>query len=437
MRNNFSKFLIGFLIAAQLTFSFSFLLVPKPAKAFLGIGDFTFTTEVGNFYDILKDVGLGVAQRIAINYANKYIQRFVDKLIDKYRIKDYLAYEKVLSGYYLNQYVYQNVDDPDLRAIYGILARDINSRANVTLNGQTRPVLAALRDKIDDYYYGYSGANPNWIYNPDTFANDRDYFEAARAYFASPPYFAYEEVYSQFAGLQSRTTSAAQQEIGNSDGLKNDRATPTGTLAKHCTSLPAQYTDEEGTQQPTPKANAVRTEGDCRYYGGQWTVNPGGVALSVIRNPSSFVHDFATNGIKSIFEANFGIRDNIYTTIGSLLGNFLFNKMNLNTSSGTLNEVGDDPQPDNGTPEDVVTQTDLDGDGIADVIVDADGNESCIYGGLDDGSGGVQIGPPCKGSQEALRPAPGYNEEIPPIPIDVNVNIDGGNGNGNGNNPPE
>src|SRR5579885_3250981 len=97
------------LIAGQLTFCLMFLLVPKPAEAFLGIGDITFNTEIGNVYDILKDVGLGAAQRIVVSFANKYISQFVDKTIDKYRIKDYLAYDNVLSGYYLNQYIYKNV----------------------------------------------------------------------------------------------------------------------------------------------------------------------------------------------------------------------------------------------------------------------------------------------------------------------------------------
>src|SRR3989344_2877994 len=137
MKMIFRKIAIGLVLISLVGGQF-FVIKPKPAEALFGVGDFTFNTEVANWYDVFKDIGLGAAERIAISYANKYLQRFVSQVVDKYRIKSYMYYNQVLSGYYLNKVIYDKTDDPDLRAIYGLLARDLNSRATVTTSsGQT------------------------------------------------------------------------------------------------------------------------------------------------------------------------------------------------------------------------------------------------------------------------------------------------------------
>ena len=406
MIKQFSKrSIVVVLIAAQVALAANFIMFPpKTAEAVWGIGDFTFNTEVANWYDIFKDIGRGAAERIAINYANKYLTRFVDKLLDKYRIKDYLNYEKVLSGYYLNKYVYEHVDDPDLRAIYGIIARDISSRATVTdpVTGQKKPVLAALKEKLDKYYYGQGGINPNSIYYPNrgTYATDVAYFQAAQAYFASPPDFTQNQVYGEYGRLLATSQGASATEIANSNGLKNDRSNPTGSPIPHVCegfgSTPKDYVDEPHDDgfDPNLDVDPRANEQACVAHGGEWKVDKLGTAQTIIQNPSAFIHDFATNSIKQVFEANFGVRDNIYTTIGSLLGNFIFNKLNLNKNSGTtasgfdgtLNDGGTSYEGDAGNVP-IPKGVDLDGDNIPDgQDNDLDGllntlGETCFHGG--------------------------------------------------------
>ena len=400
-----TRSLVTILVAGQLALAANFVMFPpKKAEAFWGVGDFSFDTVVADWYDVFKDIGLAAAERIAINYANKYLTKFVDKLLDKYRIKDYLNYEKVLSGYYLNKFVYENVDDPDLRAIYGIIARDISSRATVTdpVTGQKKPVLAALKEKLDKYYYGQGGINPNSIYYPNrgTFATDVAYFQAAQAYFASPPDFTQNQIYGEYGQLLATSRGASATEIANSNGLKNDRSNPTGSPVPHVCdgfgSTPKDYADDPHDDgfDPNLDADPRSSAQACVAHGGEWKVDKLGTAQTIIQNPSAFIHDFATNGIKSIFEANFGIRDNIYTTIGSLLGNFIFNKLNLNKNSGTtangfdgtFNDGGSSYQGDAGNVP-IPKGVDLDGDNIPDgEDQDNDGKldtvgESCFHGG--------------------------------------------------------
>jgi hypothetical protein len=453
IESKITKSLIGLLIAGQIAFSFSFMLVPKRAEAFLGIGDITFNTEIGNVYDILKDVGLGAAQRIAIQYANKYLSQFVDKLIDKYRIKDYLAYDKVLSGYYLNQYIYKNVDDPDLRAIYGILATDVNTRVTVTdSSGKKMPAIAALKQKLDKYYYNQGGINSSIIYSRNAYIKNEDYFLAAQSYFSYPPSFSQQELYGQFGDMITASQQASQQEIASSNGLKNDRSTPAGIVPHACVGAGSVIDDSSNNNDGAPNdgSDSIPTDGfgepsgflpgqsnlslisrtlvalgvvqkasaaiwdsqaDCEAQGGTWKVDANGLAQSAIQNPSAFIHDFATNAINSIFSANFGIRDNIYTTIGSLLGNFIFTKLSLHKAGGVLSE--DNSSYDPGTNETAtIKDIDIDGDGISDGQ-DSDGDgqpDFCIYGGVpetnSDGSQVSTVGPPCLGSAEALTSHP-------------------------------
>ena len=416
LENRFSKGIIILLLAGQIAFSFAFLLVPKPAQAFLGIGDITFNTEIGNVYDIMKDIGLAAAQRIAIQFANKYIQQFVDKLIDKYRIKDYLAYDKVLSGYYLNQYIYNNVDDPDLRAIDNILATNISGRVQYTdpQTGQKKPALVALREKLDTYYYGLGGIDSNRIFYPGTYyKTDQDYFAAAQAYFANPPDFSRQQVYEQYAKLQDQANAASNQEIASSNGLKNDRSPLQGVIAHKCNNF-------DGTWADYLKDDPRGSQTACTAAGGTWVVDGNGLISSVIQNPSGFIHDFATASINQIFQDNFGLSDNIYTQIGSLLGDFLFKQMTLGSGSGTLEESNQGYIPPGSGSQPSVTNIDIDGDGISDVVQDSQGNQSCIYGGIPiqnaDGSTTSTVGPPCLGSKAALSTPPAPSPTSPTTP---------------------
>ncbi|OGE87994.1 MAG: hypothetical protein A3J07_02095 [Candidatus Doudnabacteria bacterium RIFCSPLOWO2_02_FULL_49_13] len=404
MKMIFRKIAIGLVLISLVGGQF-FVIKPKPAEALFGVGDFTFNTEVANWYDVFKDIGLAAAQRIAISYANKYLTRFVDKLIDKYRIKDYLAYDKVLSGYYLNKYIYDNVSDPDLRAIYGLLARDINNRATVTdSSGNSKPLMAALRQKIDKFYYERGGINSNRILNPNgAFVEDKYYFAAARAYFSSPPDFTQQELYGEFGRMVADSEKAAGSETANSQGLKNDRSTPTGIVPRICTNVQFSYPEIYSSDPSDPEAETfyypkqpITNLSDCILAGGEWKVDSTGIAQSAIQNPSAFIHNFATNAIQTVFQDNFGLHDNLYSTIGSLLGSFIFNKLNLTKSGGTFNESGSGYQADNGVAP-LIRDLDLDGDNIPEgQDVDGDNqlntiSDVCYHGGT---------APNCKKSSE-------------------------------------
>lgn len=427
MKNKILKFLVIALIAGQLGFSFSFLLVPKRAEAFLGIGDVTFTwsTEVANWYDVVKDIGLGIAERLAISYANKYLKQFVDKLINKYRIKDYLAYQKVLSGYYLNQYVYQHVQDPNLRQIYSLLASEANASLQVTdqRTGQRTVLLTRLKTEIDKYYYGQGGISGNYLSNPPLGTRAYDYYSAAYTYYLSPPDFTDQYLAGEYGSLQSRAAAAAQSEIAQSQGFKNDRSAPAGFVPHFCEGagtilndfeeeeLPEDISIGTPTQQEEPppgigflpnilmkigfvsKAQAAifDSQADCEAQGGTWKVDATGMFSSVIQNPSAFVHDFSTNAIQTVFTNNFKMGNNIYSAIGSLLGNFIFAKLNLdrNNAGGTLNEKGDGYSPPGGSVSIPPSEIDLDEDRIWDGLdgdeddkLESVGIDTCYHGGI-------------------------------------------------------
>jgi hypothetical protein len=389
------------LVVCQLSFGVGFLVKPKPAEAFWGIGDFTFNTTVADWYDVFKDIGLGVAERLAVNYTNKYLQRFVNKMLDKYRIKNFLNYEKVLSGYYLNQFIYEHVEDPDLRGIYNILATDLNSRAQIkTPDGKTMPAVAALKQKLDVYFYkrgGLSGYDFIQKSNESNYA----YFSRMEAYYNNPPDFTEVNVKSEFEKYQNESAIASAREINASaDGLKNDRSNPTGVVAHVCegfVTTPKDFVNEvqDDAFNPEFRNDPRKTQTACVAHGGQWKIDGTGLAQSVIQNPAGFVNAFAQNTIRQIFENNLGIDNkSIYTAIGRLLGNFIFNKLNLDRSrtssngfDGTFNESGDAYSADLGNVP-LARTLDRDNDNIPDgQDMDDDGQlisliDTCYHGGV-------------------------------------------------------
>lgn len=365
------KGLVIVLIAGQLAFGFSFLFTPKPAKAFWGVGDISFDTIIGNIWQIVTDIGTGIAYKMALNYANKYIQKFSDKLIDKYRIKDYLNYEKVLSGYYLNQLVAKTTTDPDLLAIYGILATDVNNRfrATNTATGQSQPALAALKQKLDQYYYNTGGINSNLIYYPSAGTTDIEYFQRAQAYFSNPPDFTTNQVYGQFGQMFAESQSAAAMEEANSDGFKNGRSDTTSSTAS-------------GTVGGSSMSIA-----------------------SVIQNPAAFIKSFSDSSIERIFDNNFGMNSESKSAmIGQLLGDFIFNKLNLNTADNSvLDETSNPYSPNSSTVSAIIKTVDLDKDGVPDgEDTNADGIIETCYHGENAPTG--QSPPDCKKST-TLTPA--------------------------------
>ena len=125
MRNNFlvkfsTYLLVAIMVIGQFSILGSTLLIPKKADAIFGVGDITFNIETGSPYQILKDVGLGALRTAALKASNMFLDKFVNKLQDKYKIRNYLYYDRLLSDYYLHRLIADKITDPDFSLMYRI-----------------------------------------------------------------------------------------------------------------------------------------------------------------------------------------------------------------------------------------------------------------------------------------------------------------------------
>lgn len=409
-------FFLAIFIISQIFLVGSYALIPKQAKAFLGFGDLVI--KVGDVYDILKDIALAALRQVAINYANKFLTKFVDKLQDKYKIRNYLYYDRVLTDYYLNRYISDRITDPDLRGIYTLLERGFVSGAPTGTTGGPDPraaLIPRLNAAINKYYQKQGGIDPNKIYNPSPNVSDREYFATAQAYFSNPPSFTEQNLRGQFGAFQSAATTASQLEVLVGNGLKAGRI-----VGGYCKlreigygltvtngipgPLPGTPVPVPGVPPPPPPASGTTnfTPQTCQQAGGVWQDSALDQARSFINNPTQFTASWMDAAIQKITGNNFD-PNNYKAVIGSFLGNFLFNQLNLDRNSNdTLPdspfqytaEAADNP---NGVP------IDFDADGLPDGYdINNDGSpDICIYGGAAGGAG-----PPCLGSVEATSTTP-------------------------------
>jgi hypothetical protein len=353
MRN--FRFKKQFAVIAIFCLVFTQLLVvaslykPKKAEAFWGIADQSFDIQIGNIYDIAKDIGLAAAYRIALNYSNQYLTRFVDQLLDKYKIRNYLYYDKLLTNWYMNQYIYDKVADPDLRAIYTLLQRTYITGESTGLEGGIDPkkaLIPRIKQAIQNQFTNNGGVPTEKIYNPSSFESDKEYFAAVQAYFSNPPVFSEQFAYEQFSSAQGAAAAAASKEIDSGNGVKTSRSTK----------------------------SVFENKAGERFQ----------KVITAIENPAGFVQGFADKTLERIFENNFGVNENnIWSAIGSLLGNFIYTKMSLSTSGDTLNEYGN-LDLGTGAPTFEAKDMDIDADGIPDGQ-DTDNNnqiDNCYHGGV-------------------------------------------------------
>ncbi len=434
---------IALLIAGQLAFSFSFLLVPKRAEASLWGIDFSIV--LGDIPEKLLKIAEGAMMRIAQDYANKYLTRFVQKLTDKFKIRDFLNYDKYLSDYYLSNLIMDKIDDPDLRQAFDLYYQ-------TTVTGRikdpygAKAIVPQLKKKIADYYISQTGVDSSKLYNPPAGMTDAQYFAMARSYYSNPPSFTEENLRAQFGEYQSAATTASQLEIAVGGGSKTGRvivgscSAPSSPGADRSGSTREKYEefkrlypsnpwnpyDLDGNRVPdaeqewigqapssllvklglvkvaqaqtVPNTGTIKDPVACANAGGKWNQGALDRARSFIDNPTAKVNEYMASAIKQIFGINYD-SSNPYTKIGGALGNFVFNQLLLDRSDDTFHESNYNYLGDDGSLPTIV-EIDLDNDGIPDGQ-DVDGNgtldgitDTCYHGGI------PNVPPGCKKSSQ-------------------------------------
>ncbi len=334
------------------------LLAPKPAQGFLGIGDISVT--VGDIPRAIERIILGILREVAFKITDKFIARFVNKMTEKYKIKNILYYDRVLSNYYLNRFIFDKISDPDLRQIYTLMEKAFITGKPTGTSGQPDPrraLIPQINAAIAKEYKKRGGIDPNKIYNPKSFKTDREYFSAAQSYFLNPKSFTEQNLRGEFGSFQSSSTTAAQIEVLIGNGIKAGRVI--GGTCSNKTVI-----------NPTPET--------CEAAGGKWQPSALDKARSFIDNPSNFIKANLDGFIKREIDTKFD-PNNFWIAIGSLVGSFLWNKFALNKSGGPLEEA---PAAFAYQPEGN-TQLDIDNDRTPDGYdVDDDGDlDICFHGG--------------------------------------------------------
>lgn len=430
-----SGILVAVLLASQVFFISSVLLIPKPAKAFLGFGDFN--VIVGDIYDHLKQVFLAAAKRIAMGYISKFLNQFINKVQDKYKIRNFLYYDQVLSNYYLSNLIRDKVKDPDLQRIYSLMEANYITGQSSGYGGQTDPnrvLIPQLKKAIYDYYIDEGGVPVDQVYQPRV--NDRNYWYQAQSYAMYRPGFVESNLRSEFNTFQSAATTAAQLEIAVGNGMKAGRIIG-GTCKLNIPTLPKAPTSlnnfeslinklglvqltyaQELPATPIPGGSTTPREipstplpggltpgfdynsspSSCRSAGGTWQASLQDQARQFIDNPASYLDKHVEKALEKIFDVKFDAND-IWSAVGSLVGDFIFNQLNLATSkAGTLNEYPLDANNADiyGSAE---TEIDVDGDGIPEGYdKNNDGKlDICHHGG---------VAPNCKNFADVVDTTP-------------------------------
>jgi hypothetical protein len=371
------------LIIAQLLLSVGFLLMPnpKPAKAFWGVGDLTIM--VGDIPENIWRILDAALARIAINYANKYLTRFIEKVIDKYKIRSYLYYDQVLTNYYLSHFIADKIGDPDLRQIYVLLEKTYITGQPTGYSGgpaANQALIPQLKKKIYDVYLARGGIPSDYITNPPAGTSGFDYYNNSFSYYLNHPSFAESNALAQYDSIKAASSTASMLEVITGKGLKSGRNT---SGACDLASAPRQdvYGSAGGTADP------LATQEACESLGGTWSAAAAalGQVATFINNPADFIDSHIEAALNDVFNVK-ADPNNVFTAIGTFLGNYIFKKLDLDQGTGTLNEYPSNYRPEGGTfPP--FKEFDIDGDGIMDAEDTNrsgayDAGDSCYHGGV-------------------------------------------------------
>jgi hypothetical protein len=146
-----STFVLSVMIMAQVLFVGNVLLMPKPAQAFSGL--------------VIQLLFFGMpmtqqrrlhcsAKTIALRFVDGFLTRFMDKVVEKYKIRNFVYYDQVLSDYYLVNYIHDKVSDPDLRNIFCLLDSTYVAGNNTGYSGYNpnNAIIPQLKRKINELY---------------------------------------------------------------------------------------------------------------------------------------------------------------------------------------------------------------------------------------------------------------------------------------------
>jgi hypothetical protein len=362
------------LILASIVGSVSqaFLIPPKTAQA--QGAEVAATVPTSDIPTIIERIAIGIARGILERFTETFLTRFTNQLVNKYKIRNYLYYDQVLTDYYINRYIADNINDPDLRNIYSLLNRAYVTGQSTGTTGGPDPraaLVPRIKAAISQAYINRGGIDPQRIYNPSSFNSDREYFAAAQAYFSNPRSFTEQNLYGEYGSFQSSATTAAQLEILVGNGLKAGRIIG-GTCS---VSIP----------NPNPTT--------CAQAGGTWEASAVDQARSFIDNPSVFVQNHLDAAIKQHFGNLYNPSTDFWTQIGRSFGRIIWNQLGLDRSGGTLpdaptvyagQDYGNPGATPPGTPLPLGEgEIDIDGDGIVDgTDYTGDGIiDICSYGG--------------------------------------------------------